>query len=107
VATSRSGLRRQAEPTNRTERSGGSLNGGHNSGSLRQLPRAPACRFSQRFIGLGDGGGSRSGDRPWADPGDSHPPRLSSTSQPSVRQQCRGESGRNRRAGRGGVTSRV
>ena len=51
-----------------------------NRGWSCPVPPAPACRFSQRSIGLGDGSGSRPGDRPRADPGDSHPPRLSSAS---------------------------
>ena len=77
-------------------------------GSPRPLPPAPARRFSQRSIGLGDGSGSRSGDRPRADPGDSHPPRLGSRPRgSSVPRQCGECPAATGRAGRAAVMSRV
>jgi hypothetical protein len=68
----------------------------------------PACRFSQRSIGLGDGSGSRAGDRPRADPGDSHPPKaqLDLAARQFVDNVAEYPAGTGR-AGRAGVTSRV
>jgi hypothetical protein len=108
VATSRSRLRRQAEPTNRTECSGGCP---RTAGIIRA--RRVRCGRRPRVSSRSDPSVSEMaagralvtarGQIPvTATRRGSAPPRSS-----SVRQQCRGVAGRDRRAGRGGVMSRV